>query len=532
MPIRMTDDEPSDDQESSSDEDEPKRKPGGGGSGGGGGILALLGLFAFFLKFPKLTLTLLLIGGVVLYVASRDPAGKPGPQPKPGAVAADHGEGRGATLDPKVYDEALVHEPIYSDGSKSPARVSLLAAAPPRGSQGAQGSCVGWATSYAARSILHTVETGQKGTIYSPSFTYNPIAKENCQGSFIVRALERLRDVGDVPFNEFEYDPKSCDRQPEGALISEAKAHRIRGFTRLSLDAEDYRTNSKAVKDHLAQNAPVVIGMRVGGTFQSAMRGQRVWHPTQADYDSKGDWGGHAMAVIGYDDNLEGGAFQIMNSWGPKWGEDGVAFVKYKDFNHFVREAYGLYPMRSSASAAAAPQQIRFGLIEVDAKGAPTQHRIAFKPQGEMVFRTSQPIRKGTRFKVELQNTRPVYTYLFGQESNGKSYVLFPYTPKHSPYCGTSGTRVFPRKQSLTADAIGTRDAVAVVIAEEPLDPVALNRRIDAQRASTYADRLKSALGGQLRRGSKATAGPTGVELASASADRGVEAMVLEFDKR
>ena len=36
--------------------------------------------------------------------------------------------------------------------------------------------------------------------------------------------------------------------------------------------------------------------------------------------------------------------------------------------------------------------------------------------------------------------------------------VLFPYTEKHSPYCGTTGTRVFPRKQSLTADDVGTRD--------------------------------------------------------------------------
>jgi len=532
----MTDDEPGDEPESSSEEeDQPKRKSSGGGSGSGGsggGLIALLGLFAFFLKYPKLTLTLLVVGGVILYVASRDPAGPRGAPTRPGAVIADNGEGRGATLDPKVYDEALVHEPLYSDGSQNPARVSLLAAAPPRGSQGAQGSCVGWATSYAARSILHAIETGRHDTVYSPSFTYNPIAKENCQGSFIVRALERLRDVGDVPFNEFEYDPKSCDRQPASALISEAKSHRIRGFTRLSLDAEDYRTNSKAVKEHLAQNAPVVIGMKVGGTFQSAMRGQRVWHPTQADYDSKGDWGGHAMAVIGYDDSIEGGAFQLMNSWGSRWGEDGVAFVKYKDFNHFVREAYGLYPMKLSAKAAATPQQIRFGLIEVDAKGVPTSRRIAFKPQSEMVFRTAQPIRKGTRFKVELANSQPVYTYLFGQESNGKSYVLFPYTPKHSPYCGTSGTRVFPRKQSLTADSIGTRDAVAVVIAPEALDPVALNRRIDAQRGASYADKLKGALRDQLRRGSQARVGAAGVELTSAAGERGVEAMVLEFDKR
>ena len=53
------------------------------------------------------------------------------------------------------------------------------------------------------------------------------------------------------------------------------------------------------------------------------------------------------MCVIGYDDYKEGGAFQIMNSWGPEWGKNGVAWVPYNVFDAFVVEAYGVYPMGS-----------------------------------------------------------------------------------------------------------------------------------------------------------------------------------------
>ena len=48
-------------------------------------------------------------------------------------------------------------------------------------------------------------------------------------------------------------------------------------------------------------------------------------------YKAKGSWsgihntkpGGHAMVVVGYDDDKYGGAFEILNSWGTYWGNKG-----------------------------------------------------------------------------------------------------------------------------------------------------------------------------------------------------------------
>jgi hypothetical protein len=536
MPIRMTDDEPG-----QSDDDDSGGSGGGGGGGGGGrrggggggggSIMDLIGIAMLVFRYPKISAVVAVIAVGYFYFSSGD-SGSPSPAPaqqqsgQQAQQATGPKHGTGATLDQKVYDETLVHEPLKP--GELPSKVSLLQYAPTRRNQGAQGSCVGWATSYAARSILYARESGldPDKAAFSPSFLYNQIALKGCNGTYLSRALDTLQKVGDVPFSEFAYTDKSCSNVPSSAQKQQAAEFRIQGFTRLSVDSDDYRSNALAIRQHLAQGAPVVIGMKVGGSFEHKMDGQKVWHPTKADYDFVGDWGGHAMSIIGYDDTVEGGAFQLMNSWGREWGNDGVAFVKYKDFDHFVKEAYGLYPMGNKAGKDG-PQQIQFGLLETG-----TQRRIAVKPVDGITFRSVQPISKGTRFKVEFSNTKPTYTYLFGQETDGTSYVLFPYTPKHSPYCGTTGTRIFPRKQSLTADDKGTRDSVAVVISPRPLDFKSLNEKITAAKGATYAQKLLGALGQSQEQKAKVDKGDGLVHLEAAGADADkVHALVLEFDK-
>ncbi|MEO1715431.1 MAG: C1 family peptidase, partial [Bacteroidota bacterium] len=255
----------------------------------------------------------------------------------------------GANLDSTVYDKAEVFEPLsygsYS-GSGLPPRISLKEFAPQRGYQGSQGSCVGWATSYAARTILHASVTKQDPdqSAFSPSYLYNQIALSGCQGAYMRDAMEVLTQKGTLQFREFPYNEGSCSARPNANQQSKAQNFRIKGYNRLTLGANNYTPDMEGIKQHLAQGSPVVIGMQVGGSFMSQMRGQKVWQPTRRDYSMYG-YSGHAMTVIGYDDQLEGGAFEIMNSWGEAWGREGIGWVKYNDFAHFTKEAYGLYPM-------------------------------------------------------------------------------------------------------------------------------------------------------------------------------------------
>ncbi|WKZ67656.1 MAG: C1 family peptidase [Flavobacteriales bacterium] len=514
----------------------PSMPSGGGRRGGGAGLLGAL--LPLLLRNPKLLLIGAVILGLVWLLGGLDGCGGMMQQADGGNLLAQLT--RGATLDPAEYDKAEVYEPLTDNvRSPLPERASLERFAPERRNQGRQGSCVAWASAYAARSIIHNQASGDGGTTaFSPSFMYNRIKIDgsDCQGSYILRAMDDMLQRGAVPFSRFAYTDSDCSAQPDAETERSATRFRIKGYQRLSrTDDPNSPVDMVAMKQYLAQGSPVVIGMLVGGSFMEGMAGQEVWLPTQQDTRMQG-FGGHAMCVIGYDDYKlgagQGGAFQIMNSWGPEWGRNGIAWVPYDAFAFFTKEAYAVYPMGASAEERPDRYDLRFGLAVVDAEGAATGEHIALQHRGGRTFRTERPVPAGTRFKVELTNNLECYTYLFGEETDGSTYVLFPYTPKHSPYCGTTGMRQFPRDHSLTVDEAGSRDAMAILVANQPLDYPLINQRMMAAGGAGLAQRLEAALGEELMPGEQAAyrAGETfGL---SAPASHNAVAVILEIEKR
>jgi hypothetical protein len=184
-----------------------------------------------------------------------------------------------------------------------------------------------------------------------------------------------------------------------------------------------------------------------------------------------------------------------MNSWGPEWGNKGIGWVRYADFKEFVREAYGIDPLPKRSDVANIPLECSIGLVNNE-----SNQNISLRTAGSNSFQTVSPISKGTRFKISIENTTECYIYIFGMETNGSSYVLFPYlkqgetVSKHSPYCGITGYRLFPRAQSLEADTIGNRDYVAFVVSKEALDYNALNNAISSSSKTDYAGKVNEAL--------------------------------------
>lgn len=520
MPIRM-------ERDPQQPQDQNPRQPGGGG---GRSLLQLIPFLLLLLfKKPKLLIPVLLIGGAWYFFFG----GKE--MLNGGGTAYDDNETSdfqfGATLDQEHFDKAKVFEPIaygYS-GNQLPASTSLAKYIPRRLHQGQQGSCVGWASAYAARTILQARATGKdpNQVAFSPAYLYNQIALTGCEGAYMLDAMKSMAQNGGLPFQDFRYTDRTCSNYPSQTDIAKGREFKIKGFNRLTVGANDYKPDIWAIKQNLAQGAPVVIGMQVGGTFMSRMLGQKAWIPSERDY-AMPNFGGHAMCVIGYDDNYQGGAFQLMNSWSEDWGDKGLAWVRYKDFEYFVKEAYGLYPMGSSDAPQSDPNKlaVEFGLLDIA-----SQKTIPLKLQSDIVFRTTSPIRKGDKFKVLVANSIECYVYVFGQETDGSSYVLFPYTDKHSPYCGITGTRLFPKDYSMKADEIGNTDYIAVVVSKKELNFTDFNSRINSSRKSTYQDKLKDALAGQRIEQVTFQSGNT-IAFQATSKDRSAVGMVIALDKR
>lgn len=506
MPIRMEDD-PMDQQDNSHDQggggryspQGPRYPVGPGGGGGGGSLLGLIPLLANLFK-GKGIIMLLVLGGIGYFLLSR------GGCSGAGGIMDNISEfTKGGFLDPREFEKASIYEPLAEDNSRNPLpeAASLQRFAPPVGNQGQQGSCVAWSSAYAARSILESARTGEKQTVFSPAFLYNQIGLQNCQGSYINRAMEYMTKQGSVPYQQFPYDENDCSSMPGRELVQEASKFKMRGYTRLSAGDRNDAIDIRAIKENLAQGAPVVIGMMVGQSFMQNMLGKDLWIPDANDRSMMG-FGGHAMCAVGYDDKKYGGAFLIMNSWGPEWGNNGFGWVRYQDFNYYVREAYGLEPMAKTGTAANAPLQCEVGLVQVSFDGTKTVagNYISLRKNGEDKFLTTAPVNIGSKFKLEIRNSKECYIYVFGKETDGKAYTLFPYPrkddpskTKYSPFCGITGYRMFPKDKSMTPDNVGQRDMIAVVITTEELDWYGIQNRINAMPAAqSFETKMEAAL--------------------------------------
>ncbi len=535
MPIRMEDD-PVDPQDNSGGGNEGGGGGGGFGGGGGGGLFALLHLLLSLFRGPKIILLLVILAGGYFFFGHGCNS----------SVLQNVAQlATGGRLDPREFDKAKVYESLSDDNSKNPLPESanLQKYAPSVGDQGQQGSCVAWSSAYGARTILEAARTGQdpNSLKFSPSFLYNQIGLDGCDGSYVQKAMEFMTQKGSVPYDQFAYNDKDCSKQPDQQLLNTAQQYKMRGANRLTVGDRTDQIDLRAIKENLNGGAPVVIGMMVGGSYMQPMMGQDVWTPTQDDYGMQG-FGGHAQCVVGYDDKKYGGSFLIMNSWGSQWGSNGFAWVRYTDFKTFVREAYGLEPMQKVGAAANAPFSCEIGLVQITYNGnkTVTGDYIPLHNTNGNIFETNSPVKMGTRFKMEIKNSSECYIYVFGKETDGTSYTLFPYPrkdnptrTKYSPFCGIAGYRLFPKDKSMKPDSIGTKDYMAVVVSKDSLDWNSVNTQLAQNPQQDYASRLNTVLTSKLIRNVHYQANSKGnMQLNVDGTNGGVIACVVEVDKQ
>ena len=301
MPIRMTDDQPDQPDQYSNDD-------GGGGGGrfpGGGGGGGLLGLLPLLLGlFRGKGIFVLIILGVAGYFFF----GRGGCSGAGGGVLNQVSQlATGGILDPRQFQKANIYESLEDNDNKNPLpeAANLQRYAPGVGDQGQQGSCVAWSSAYGARTIVEAARTGQDPNQlrFSPAFLYNNIKIDGCNGSYIIKAMEFMTQQGAVPYDRFPYRDDDCERQTPSQLFNDASQFKMRGFNRLTSGDNVNNLDIRAIKENLAQGAPVVIGMMVGQSYMQPMKGQDVWNPEPDDASMMG-FGGHAQCVVGYDKKI------------------------------------------------------------------------------------------------------------------------------------------------------------------------------------------------------------------------------------
>lgn len=211
---------------------------------------------------------------------------------------------------------------------------------PEIGDQGNVGSCVGWATAYYGLTIVKRMENGKDYPEFSPLSVFNRYCHlkgfDPCRdGSYIDGCLSLLVTKG-CPFVK-DYDKPNCSVDANTKRYNDC----LFSFERLQ------HNNANQLKLSLVNNCPVIIGLEVfqgglGNTLNSKFLDSNGVAKMDLFRNGKYPVGGHALCVVGYDDNVGGGAFKIANSWGKSWGKSGFFWLRYKDLD-MVRCAFSLF---------------------------------------------------------------------------------------------------------------------------------------------------------------------------------------------
>ena len=446
-------------------------------------------------------------------------------------LAQKNDRGRGLLLE--AEEKASETIPLKSQQTEEsyrglPSAASLKQYCPTPGDQGTYGTCVGWTTAYAARTILEARQLDLRSQaeidalIFSPGFIYKLVKEEEDQdctyGAIMTDALKKMQVHGVATRKNF---PEQCvDYVPE-RIYKEAEEYKLKDYVRLWNIGFTHEERILALKKSLTEGNPVVIGMEAPPSIYDA---KEFWRPSEKPNQG---WGGHAICVIGFDDKKgENGAFEIMNSWGTGWANGGFTWIEYDTFTDFVRFAYELVPFyKPKKERPLLAGSLRFEL----ANGS----KIDLKKNDVATYKTSQPFSGGTNFRLYLSNFEPAYVYAFATDKTKNIQVVFPHKAYISPYLPYhNGEIAFPdEKHYLTMDNVAGIDEFCVIYSRYPLDINEIYAKL-GQRQGSIRESLQEVLGNKLVSTDKITYFPNEVKFSTSSQKGTVAFYVVELEHK
>jgi len=277
----------------------------------------------------------------------------PAPSEEPGIVVDVDGEtkqGLGYTgpSDEYEFEEAI---PLYGT---IPSRVDLRDKYLDEYAkhQSNQGTC-GWCVAHATTHHIEAVQARKKTTatsISEPHLWYlGGLNINDCDGGWnILPALSVVITNKLLKESDWKYIPPVTGNEmkvPSKSVLNHADIT-CTGVNSVNQSSESGITVTDKLKNVLASSSTVIVGVAVFGikakdsddcflpqwSFNSTS-------PVDLPIAQESICGGHAIMLVGYDDNDSGGSFIFRNSWGNSWQDNGYGRITYSYMNQYLMEA-------------------------------------------------------------------------------------------------------------------------------------------------------------------------------------------------
>ncbi len=386
----------------------------------------------------------------------------------------------GLLFDSVKYKKVETISPALKFNDPEKIGYSLKEYCPIPGNQGAIGSCTSWASGYAALTISNAIQNEIKNinditsSAKSALYIYNQIKIGSCiEGAYLENALSLIKQKGDCDFKDFH--PNDCKVVPSIIEDDKAQFFKILEYNTLfDLNAK-YDQKISSTINSLNANKPVVIGLNIRSSFERVSKNGKY-----SPNESENNLGGHALCVIGYDNiNKE---FEIINSWGTGWGNNGFFKISYNDYSKYCKEAYQ-FTIKHNIPQQKFILKGNFQILKYVGIDPVNQNNLfsTVTPylSSDNCFHINDIIKKDDFFRIRAMNlVKDSYVYIFSYKPNKTFEILFPLNYKKNsnsndiPFIASSNVSIeLPQntENAYSSDQIG-EDVLCVLYSKKRIE--------------------------------------------------------------
>ncbi|MEN8247880.1 MAG: C1 family peptidase [Bacteroidota bacterium] len=381
----------------------------------------------------------------------------------------------------------------------------------------------GWAVSYSAFTIIKAEQNNWTGdeitrNAAAPLYPYFKALSDpsNTEEEVtLLSVIDALKKYGTPSYMEL---PSRGAHPISHELVAKASENRISEYARLYDKYDPASKKITAIKATLNENLPVIVSMHIANSFFYA---KEFWKPREAF--SK-DLPGHALTVVGYDDSKYGGAFEVMNSWGTGWGNEGFMWIPYEYFTEFVTEAYDIYVIPGASSGTELGGGIDLTLVE----GKSPMEIIQLSP-GYYKIAKSYP--SGTQFTIKINNESPAFIYAFGSDLTEEIWPFFP--PTYTSAALSKATSFYVPDANTPLEIYGEAgtDYLCVLFSKEDLNIIDIHEKMMRTKGD-FKHKITTALGDNLIDPAEITFESNQVKFKMKKSDKAVVMLVVEHEHK